>query len=182
MGLDFSKLNQISDTEIIQNVQKPVKEDTPEPEQVQTSVSLDAVSDMNKRNLEMYSTYQHNILAAGTLESEITKDLQQGKPLAILFLQAMQVISNMTGNPFTYQNTAEILQAVYGFGLHEPDAEALTAANVQNRLENLKHSLETVTDRTNRTHIQNAIKEHEKMLAMLKQQEGETKWQISKNS
>lgn len=172
MGLNFSKLNQISNKKTVQNVQKPVKEDTPEPEQVQTSVSLDAVSDRNRRSLEMYSTYQHNILSAGTLESEITKGLQQGKPLAVLFLQAMQVISNMTGNPSTYQNTAEILQAVYGFGLHEPDAEALTAANVQNRLDKLKHSLETVTDRTNRTHIQNAIKEHEKMLAMLKQSKG----------
>ena len=172
MGLDFSKLNQISGTAIVQNVQKPVKEDAPEPEQVQTSVSLDAVSDMNKRNLEMYSTYQHNILAAGTLESEITKGLQQGKPLAILFLQAMKIISNMTGNPFTYQNTAEILQAVYGFGLHEAEAETMTAENIRKRLEKLNHSLEIVTDRTDKAHIQNAIKEHEKQLAMLNQSKG----------
>ena len=172
MGLDFSKLNQISGTAIVQNVQKPVKEDTPESEQVQTSVSLDAVSDRNRRSLEMYSTYQRNIIEAETLESEITKGLQQGKPLAILFLQAMKIISNMTGNPFTYQNTAEILQAVYGFGLHKPDAEAVAAENVQNRLDKLKHSLETVTDRTDRAHIQNAIREHEKQLAMLNQSKG----------
>lgn len=172
MGLNFSKLNQISNTAIVQNVQKPVKEDTPEPEQVQASVCLDAVSDMNKRNLEMYSTYQHNILAAGTLESEITKGLQQGKPIASLFLQAMKAISLMTGDEFTYQNTAELLQSVYGFGLHEPEAEAMTAENVQNRLDKLKHSLETVTDTTDKAHIQNAIREHEKQLAMLNQSKG----------
>ena len=168
MGLNFSKLYQIGNEKIVQSVENPVKENTPEPEQVQSSVSLDAVSDMNRRNLEMYSSYQHNILAAGTLTSEITKGLQQGKPLAILFLQAMQVISNMTGNPSTYQNTAEILQAVYGFGLHEPDVEALTAEKVRERLEKLENSLILTTDGIDKAHIQNAIDEHKRQLARLK--------------
>lgn len=155
MGLDFSKLNQISGTAIVHLFRL-------------WSIFFYRLLNI----LHNCSTYQRNIMEAGTLESEITNGLQQGKPLAILFLQAMKIISNMTGNPFTYQNTAEILQAVYGFGLHEPDAEAVTAENVQNRLDKLKHSLETVTDRTDRAHIQNAIREHEKQLAMLNQSKG----------
>lgn len=172
MGLNLDFIQQIGTVETVQNVQKPVKEDNPEPEQVQSSVSLDALSDSNKRNLEMFSTYQKNVIAAETITSDITKDLQQGKPLALLFLKAMKAISLMTGNPLTYQNTAETLQAVYGYGLHEPEAEALTADNVQHRLDRLKHSLEVVADSTDKAHIQNAIKEHEKQLAMLNQPKG----------
>jgi len=164
MGLDFSRIYQIS------NTQQPEKERISQPEQMQNFIRLDAVSDINKKNLEMYQDYQHNILAAGTLTSEITKGLQQGKPIASLFLQAMKAISLMTGDEFTYQNTAELLQSVYGFGLHEPEAEAMTAENIRKRLEKLNHSLETAIDSTDRAHIQNAIKAHEKKLALLNQQ------------
>ena len=168
MSLNFSKLYQIGNEKIVQSVENPVKENIPEPEQVQSSVSLDAVSDTNRRNLEMYSSYQANIKTAGAIESDITKGLQQGKPLAVLFLQAMKVISLMTGNSFTYQNTVELLQAVYGFGLHEPDVEALTAEKVRERLEKLENSLILTTDRIDKAHIQNAIDEHKRQLARLK--------------
>ena len=83
MGLDFSRIYQIS------NMQQPEKERISRPEQMQNFIRLDAISDTNKKNLEMYQAYQHNILAAGTLTSEITKGLQQGKPIASLFLQAI---------------------------------------------------------------------------------------------
>ena len=83
MGLDFSRIYQIS------NMQQPEKERISQPEQMQNFIRLDAISDTNKKNLEMYQAYQHNILAAGTLTSEITKGLQQGKPIASLFLQAI---------------------------------------------------------------------------------------------
>ena len=168
MGLNFGKLYQIGNEKIVQSVENPVKENTPEPEQVQSSVSLDAVSDMNRRNLEMYSSYQANIRTAGAIESDITKGLQQGQPLAVLFLQAMKAISLMTGDSFTYQNTVELLQAVYGFGLHEPDVEALTAEKVRERLEKLENSLILTTDRIDKAHIQNAIDEHKRQLARLK--------------
>ena len=144
MGLDFSRIYQIS------NMQQSEKERISQPEQMQNFIRLDAVSDINKKNLEMYQYYQHNILA------EVT--------------QAMKAISFMTGDEFTYQNTAELLQSVYGFGLHEPEAEAMTAKNIRKRLEKLNHSLETAIDSTDKAHIQNAIKAHEKKLALLNQQ------------
>lgn len=116
----------------------------------------------------VYAAYQKNILAAGQLQSEIEKGMQQGKPLAILFLQAMQIISNMTGNAETYHSAEETIQAVYGYALKEPGALELTISETQSRLERLESALQTAEDIADRARIENAVKAHRRKLQELK--------------
>lgn len=115
----------------------------------------------------VYRDYQKNIMISGQLQTEIEKGMQQGKPLAVLFLQAMKIISNMTGNAEIYRSANETIQAVYGYALQEPGALELTIAETQSRLERLESALQIAEDITDRARIENAVKAHKRKLQQM---------------
>ena len=121
-----------------------------------------------KEYLELYRRFNENIRLSNSIPTEILKGLQKGEPITALFLQAMKRISLMTNNTLTYTESVNFINSVYGVGLHEPEATALTLEAVNNRLEKLRLSLNTTIDTTNRAHVLTAIQQHEQLIQELK--------------
>ena len=121
-----------------------------------------------KEYLELYRRFNENIRLSNSIPTEILKGLQKGETITALFLQAMKCISLMTNNTLTYTESVNFIHSVYGVGLHEPEATALTLEAVNNRLEKLRLSLNTTIDTTNRAHILTAIQQHEQLIQELK--------------
>ena len=119
-----------------------------------------------ERSREAYRAYQENILKIGTLRSEILKGLYQGENTAILLLQALEVISCMTGEDLTYQIAKDTLTTVYGEVFRQPDCLEVARTEVQKRLECLENALQ-VANGTEREWILQAIKAHKEKLDQL---------------
>lgn len=120
--------------------------------------------------VEVYRTYQDNIRKVGQLDTEILKGLQSGENLAILFLKAVKAMTLCTGNKAEYNIIESTLLSVYGAGLHDKEVVSISIDAVQNRLDRLKKALTEVTDRNERSRIEQAINAHQKQLEQLKQQ------------
>ena len=83
---------------------------------------------------KVYAVYQQNMKRAGTLRSDITKDLMAGKdPLAIL-LKAVECIGLMTGDTISYIQNKESILAIYGWGLQEVIPLKVEMEEAQHRL------------------------------------------------
>ena len=117
---------------------------------------------------EVYKEHQENIRKVGQLDTEILKGLQNGENLAILFLKAVKAMTLCTGNKAEYDIIESTLLSVYGAGLHEKEVVSISSEAVQNRLDRLKKALSEVTDRNDRSRIEQAIKAHQKQLEQLK--------------
>lgn len=123
---------------------------------------------MQEQAKEVYKTYQENIRKVGQLDTEILKGLQRGENLAILFLKAVKAMTLCTGNKAEYDIIESTLLSVYGAGLHEKEVVSVSVDAVQNRLDRLQKALTEVTDRNDRSRIEQAIKAHQKQLEQLK--------------
>lgn len=119
--------------------------------------------------VEVYKEHQENIRKVGQLNTEILKGIHNGENLAILFLKAVKAMTLCTGNKAEYDIIESTLLSVYGAGLHEKEVVSISIDAVQNRLDRLKKALTEVTDRNERSRIEQAIKSHQKQLEHLKQ-------------
>ena len=119
-----------------------------------------------ERSREVYKAYQDNIMRAGTLRSEITKELQQGENMAILFLKAMEIIACMTGEDTSYQLAKDTVTAVYGYALRQPESLKVARAEIQERLSYLENALQ-FADGMEKERILQAIEAHHKKLEQL---------------
>lgn len=63
--------------------------------------------------LAVYKTYQANIKAGYELQTEITKGVQQGEDIYVLFLKATKIISLMTGNDVFHQIASRSIKEIY---------------------------------------------------------------------
>ena len=94
MGLDFSKLNQISNTETVQNVQKPLRIDIPEPEQVQHT----STEELRKTALKIIENYHINQEIVAGCKAQILKDIEEKKDPCRTLYAAVEAISRLTGD------------------------------------------------------------------------------------
>ena len=73
MGLNFSKLNQISNAEIMQNVQEPIRIDISTPEQIQ----LTSTSELRQAALKIIKNYHINQEIVAGCKAQILKDIEE---------------------------------------------------------------------------------------------------------
>ena len=149
-----------------------VEEPNPKDKQTRNLLALEqeAQRTAQAQAIEVYKEHQENIRKVGQLNTEILKGIHNGENLAILFLKAVKAMTLCTGNKAEYDIIESTLLAVYGTGLHDKEVVALSVDAVQSRLDRLKKALTEVTNRDERSRIEQAIKAHQKQLEQLKQQ------------
>lgn len=147
-----------------------VKQPQPKAPQIRKPLELEQAyqKKIQEQAKEVYKTYQENIRKVGQLDTEILKGLQNGENIAILFLKAVKAMTLCTGNKAEYDIIESTLLSVYGAGLHEKEVVSVSVDAVQNRLDRLQKALTEVTDRNDRSRIEQAIKAHQKQLEQLK--------------
>ena len=118
--------------------------------------------------VEVYKEHQENIRKVGQLNTEILKGIQNGENLANLFLKAVKAMTLCTGNKAEYDIIESTLLAVYGAGLHDKEVVSISIDAVQSRLDRLKKALTEVSNRNERSRIEQAIQAHQKKLEQLK--------------
>ena len=94
MGLNFSKLNQISNTETVQNVQKPIKEDIPTPEQARTA----STGELRQATLRIIENYHINQEIVAGCKAQILKDIENKENPYRMLYAAVEAISRLTGD------------------------------------------------------------------------------------
>jgi hypothetical protein len=67
------------------------------------------------KQMAVWKAYQEAIIKSGQLTSEITKGIQAGEKIEILFLKAIECISLMTDDKLFYELNKNNLKNVYGF-------------------------------------------------------------------
>ncbi len=142
--------------------------DPPTKSEPERKSTLEREQDRQKQELlkahEVYAAYQSNTRKAEQITIDISKGLQRGENLAALFLKAVECISLLTDNRVLYSTSKSTIQTVYGIALHERAAADLTAAAVTDRLDKLRQSEHEITDEAAKSRLQQAIREHEKLL------------------
>lgn len=121
-----------------------------------------------ERAAEVYKAHQENTSKTGEIQAAILKGLKQGEPIPALFLKAAEAISCMTGNREFYQQIEADLLTVYGFALQEPEAAAIEAGKIKERLHRLEQAERETKDERERGNIAAAIRAHRQRLEQLK--------------
>lgn len=135
---------------------------TPAPKQPQKTAE-------NALNRDAYSVYQRNIRASSQLQTEITKGLEAGEDIYLLFLKATRAIANMTGNEAYYTQTKQSLISIYGEALKEQTPLKLELKNARDRLTKLERAESGTAEADTRERIARAVKAHKKKIETLKQ-------------
>ena len=94
MGLNFSKLNQISNAEIMQNVQEPIRIDVPTPEQIQ----LTSTSELRQSALKIIKNYRVSQEIVAGCKAQILKDIEDKENPYRMVYAAVEAISRLTGD------------------------------------------------------------------------------------
>lgn len=115
---------------------------------------------------EIYSTYQRNIKESSQLQTEITKGLEAGEDIYLLFLKAVRAIADMTGNEAYYTLARQSLISIYGEALKEQTPLKLELKNARDRLTKLE-TAETRAEADSRERIRRAIEAHRAVIAKL---------------
>jgi len=108
--VDFTKLNNLASEE------SEPKTSPKEPlESVNfTPSQLGKISEERERLRQAYKDYQENIKNSSDLRISILKGLKAGKPLEVLFLEAVKCISCMTGDTVIFTQSKRDLLQLYG--------------------------------------------------------------------
>lgn len=128
---------------------------------------LNQLKQANEKAAELYRQEQENIKKAGDLIPEITKGILAAEnPLALL-LKAIKCIGIMTGNNAFYDQSIQDIKAVYGIGLHDPQAVEIELQETDSRLAKLWAAINSATPEEQKN-IERAIKAHERRIEYLK--------------
>jgi uncharacterized membrane protein YqiK len=100
LSLDFSKLNSIQR-------KSSTKED--QPQHAEGNACIEAERAQNVAELKRRDKYHDAIRVSEQLRIEITKGVQSGEPLNVLFLKACKAISLITGDRCFYDQINEII-------------------------------------------------------------------------
>lgn len=123
-----------------------------------------------RKNLdEMYHTYQESIKRAGSLRSEILKDIQKGEASSEILLKAAECISLMTGDTAFYNQVKRDLKAIYGEGLGDKAITESSIAEAEKRLQMLEKALQRDGIKANdKARLQRAEREHKAEIKRLR--------------
>lgn len=121
----------------------------------------DQNKDGRERARDVYKAYQANILAAGTLKSDILKGIDRGESLFNLLLQAGEVIARTTNDSVFAGVLRRKLVEVRGLGLGDPEALDGERLAIEKRLEKLHNALERERGTEQESGIKWAIRAHE---------------------
>lgn len=116
------------------------------------------------RAFDVYKQYQQNTILTETLDTEIIKGLQVGEPLPSLFLKAMKAFYLCKGAENALPIVEDTLLTVYGTGLKEAEVRAMQAAQIQQRLDNLRRAYTAADTDSEKRRLQQAIRAHENRL------------------
>jgi len=73
------------------------------------------------KQIAVWKAYQEAIVKSGQLTSDITKGIQAGEKIEVLFLKAIECISLMAGDKLFYELNKNNLKNVYGFSTENPE-------------------------------------------------------------
>lgn len=127
----------------------------------------DLVSPEIKKARKVYAEYQDAIKKSSGLKSDILKGIKAGEDPLSLLVNAMEVISLMTGNKAIYIQSREDIKAVYGWGLGESAPLEKEIVETKKRIQKMSDSLTGDLPEEAKKRIKEAIKEHEKYIKLL---------------
>lgn len=148
MALDFSALDEISRPRItfkgrLADIVEVCEDD---PHEALLGASGAAEQRLNKAKLErvrirkMYEAYQECIRRARNLRADIFKGIKRGEDPLELLLQAIEVISILTGDTMAYTESKEDILTIYGRGLGDHTALSMRLEEATRRLERLRRA------------------------------------------
>ena len=115
----------------------------------------------HQRTLEVYGTYQENILKSEQLQSEILKGAKAGEDIYSLFLKAVEAISRMTSNELFLTQIEADLRSIYGAGLLQPKPLELELKGTRERLKLLQEAERAEQPPDSKQRIRAAIEAHQ---------------------
>lgn len=124
------------------------------------AVQQSQARDDQERARLVYRQYQENIKKGSQLETALIKDLYSGQNLAVCLLQAIHILGLYTGNTVNESVVREILESVYGIGLQDAAALAMSIDAIKKRTERLFIARENAADEFEMIRIEQAIKNH----------------------
>lgn len=132
---------------------------------------LQRKSEQKKEQIEranrVYKTYQENILASNTTQSEILKELKTGENIYSLFLKAVKVISLLTSNTVLYEQAKSDIINIYGIGLNKAGAISIDLEESKAQLAKLEEAITKQQEERTIKNIKRAIKAHREKIEEL---------------
>ena len=128
---------------------------------------LNQLKQANEKAAEFYRQEQENIKKAADFIPEITKGILAADNPFTLLLKAINCIGLMTGNNAFYKQSIQDIKAVYGIGLHDPQAVEIELQETDSRLAKLWEAINSATPEEQKN-IERAIKAHERRIEYLK--------------
>jgi len=125
---------------------------------------LDNIKKINNQTLQGYKKQQEAKNLASIGKTEFVKDIQQGKDVYGLLLDAIDLVGIATGDGAFVAQTRSDLKAIYGKGLQIDAVGKKSRQEARKRLEKLRESLQVTDDPKDKQRIQTAIKKHEEFL------------------
>lgn len=169
---DVSEVLRALDDEEADKTEMPLRkpQDDSESEQVMSLYRQHQLREADKKRVaEIFRVYQRNIRESERLQREIIQGVREGASPYNLFLQAVRMISHMTGNPLFYKQVEEDAIKAYGGGKYAADVAAGQLKETEERLQNMRKALESEHEDGARRRILNAIQEHEERRDELQQ-------------
>ena len=127
----------------------------------------DRAEEERERARQVYREYQANIMASGTLQSEILKGAANGADICSLLLTAAECISKMTGDGGVFAKSLKNRLHERGLRTLEPLPLADRKKDAETRLERLRAAQQRAQDKREAEFIGEAIREHEAELRAL---------------
>lgn len=127
----------------------------------------DRAEEERERARQVYREYQANIMASGTLRSEVLKGAANGTDLCSLLLTAAECISRMTGDGGVFAKSLKNRLHERGLRTLEPLPLADRKKDAETRLERLREAQKRAQDKREAEFIGDAIREHEAELRAL---------------
>lgn len=118
-------------------------------------------AEQQKQSPQRQDSYSENIKQSEQLRRKINLDIQQGKELYKILLDALQCISLMAGEPEFFESNKRQLQA-QALALGEPSAISIEVEAIESRVVRMKAYLEGVICTDERQRVRTAIQRHEK--------------------
>ena len=134
---------------------------------------LNQLKQTNEKTAELYRQEQENIKKAGDLIPEITKGILTADNPLTLLLKAIKCIGLMTGNNAFYDQSIQDIKAVYGIGLHDPQAIEIELQEIDSRLAKFWAAIKDAAPEEQKS-LEQAIKAHEQRIEYLKELGGIT--------
>lgn len=183
MAIDFSSLDKITAPTTTQEPRKEISNGSvPATEQnalneatgplnVKAYYSIEMEKKQREQARQMYADYQKNNRESEKIMGEITKGIMSGTDPAQLLLQAIEIISHLTGNEHFHATNRENMKTVYGATGNKVFAE-MELDETRQRLSRLEEALTRETDTDSRTRIGRAIIAHQARIEQIERTTG----------